>query len=445
MSRKKRLHNGKSIKQEMQSPIASFGAGRAAIQNDIRQLEHEAAPPSVPELDRQVEQAFETIRKTTENAQAALAKLSVRRQAKAQYFRFLAWLNGITRNIITPDPYNTVFIVMVFWLLEGLLTGTMMIAEGRMGIVIGFAYGLVFALVNVIVAVLTGFYALRYMTYRAKSPEPEDNDRLIRRVALGGFAFAILILLVLIFSAARVRALGTHHGIFDFETVGFFQTFDDGIAIIIIVIGIASSFIGIIKGYGGFADPVPGLSQAKRDAEDGINEQAQDIVEDYSGLIEDAVESVAERVEDSLEDISEITANRRERFSQASAAVDAHNNDIQQAKGDLSAKHNLRVRIKEELTGKRCACPPLDLSGLDALLIDPPSLNLLDKSPDMSADIERLRGRILDLEAFRDQAIIQIKTAHAEFLASAPDLDIFPDLGGYDDDQNTQPSLITAQ
>ena len=445
MRKKPPRHNAKSIEQEMQSVIASISAGRAAIQNDIRQLEHEAAPPSVPELDRQIDQAFETVRKAIEDAQAALAKLSVRRQAKAQYFRLLSWLSGVTRNVITPDPYNTAFIIMIFWLLEGVLTAAMLVMGGMIGIFAGLAYGLIFALVNTIVSVLTGFYGLRYMGYRAKSPEPEEEDGAIRRIALGGTLFALATLLMTIFSAARVRALGTHHGIFDFEAVGFFQTFDDAIAIVIIVIGLASSFIGVIKGYNGFADPVPGLSRAKRDAEDGVNERAQDIVDDYSGLADDKVESTAERVEVSVDDISDVTAEGRERFSQTSAAVEAYNDDIQQAKGDLSAKHNLRVRIKEELTGKTCACPPLDLSGLDALRIDPPSLNLLDKHPDMSADIERLRGRVSDLEAFRDQAIIQIKTAHAEFLASAPDLDIFPDLGGYDDDQNTQPSLITAQ
>lgn len=437
-----RRNGNKSIEQERVDSLASLNAERGAIQRDIHHLTNEGAAPSTVELERQIESAANTVRAAIKDVQAAFAKLGLRRQAKGTHFRFQAWLNGITRNVTTPEWSDTLSILMVFWLFEGGLTGTMMIAEGRMDVRTGFSYGGVFALVNIITALITGYYPLRYLTYRLNSPEPEPHDHIIRKVALGGFVFSIFTLLVLIFSAARVRALGTHDGIFDFTAVGFFETFNDGIAIIIIVIGLASSFIAIVKGYSGFSDPVPGLSQARRDAEDGINEQALDIIDDYAELADKAADGAIERVETSLDDIEDITADKRQRFSQASAAIDAHNNHIHEVKGRLSAKHRGRIHIKEALSGKRCACLPLDLKAFDALLLEPLDLGLLDKCSDMSADIERIRSRLSDLESLHANAIAELNAAHTDFLASAPDLDIFPDLGGYDDDQTTQTRTI---
>ncbi len=138
---------------------------------------------------------------------------------------------------------------MFFVLGEGGMTATTMIAEGRMDVVAGIGYGMIFACINVIVGMVAGYFCLRYVGLRLNSPAPETGDSLKRFAAKAGFAFFILTLIVLIFSAARVRTLGGHEHIFTFTEVSFLATFNDGLAIIIIVIGLVSSLIAIWKGY----------------------------------------------------------------------------------------------------------------------------------------------------------------------------------------------------
>lgn len=360
-----------------------------------------------------------------------MEKFAAHRMARAEYLRFLQWLHDVMRPVRLPDPLNTILIAIIFTLGEGGMTAAMMIAEGKMDIVTGIAYGLIFAAINVIVGIVAGFFGLRFALYKLKSPSPEPEDGAIRVIAQSGFGIAIFILVLLIFSAARVRALGGHEHIFDFGVVGFFATFNDGLAIIIIVIGVISSILAIWKGTVGLSDCCPGLSEARRHAEERVDYEVEAATEEALEIVDTRTEDFLEQAHAALQSFEAKTKERKNAKARLNAKIRAHEDAVDQAISAIillsEERQMMRARVKKIEAGA-----PLkpDLSNFAALRVSPLEDSADVRDPALEAQADKLRGLISEITTAHEMAQGTINGACADYHASAPDFDILPDTNG---------------
>ncbi|MEM6276684.1 MAG: hypothetical protein AAF714_07005, partial [Pseudomonadota bacterium] len=239
-------------------------------------------------------------------AQQALDGLATKRDAAGGTYRLIQATYKCFRPAKLVDWMNTILVIIPFWVLEGGMAGAILIAEGRMDAIAGLGYGLIFALVNILLGVLIGYLPLRHLAYRTpldlSDPDADQgltaNTLLIRGLSAVGLVVGLAAEAVLIFGAARLRALGSHEGVFDFSEIGFWETFDDSLAIIVVVIGVCSVILAVMKGYGGLTDPIPGYAEAYLSATADIDDAAEDIVDEAEEAIEKLSDTALDQAEE---------------------------------------------------------------------------------------------------------------------------------------------------
>lgn len=359
-----------------------------------------------------------------------LKSFADRRVAAGDLFRLMQTTYGVYRAPLQPDLLKTLQVITFFWMLETVMAGGVMISGGKMDVVAGFAYGAIFALVNIILGVLTGFLGLRFLGYR----HPQDvlgahtdvgvSPRFIRRLAAVGTGVGLAGEAVLVFSAARLRALGTHDGVFDFSEVGFWATYDDSLAIVITVIGVCSAVLAIREGYSGLADPIPGYGEAYDQATATIEVAADEAVEDAIEDIETASNNGLDEADKALTAATDRPRAAEAALLEIAADIDAHNDDVVTAKDAEEARVRRKAGIDRFITGDAARdVPPMDLSAYDALILPRIEQLLADCREAANTEVEPIRSGIAKLEAAHSAALADIRAAHADFLTNAPNLD----------------------
>lgn len=371
---------------------------------------------------------------------AALQRLSGQRAAAADYFRLMQASHGEFRLPNVPDSLVTILITMLFWLLEGGMAGAILISEGRMDVPAGLTYGLIFALVNIILGLLIGYLPLRYLSYRSPvdllapddGQERERAARVVRRLALFSLFAGLAAEAVLIYGAARLRALGTHEGVFDFSEVGFWETFDDSLAIIIVVIGACSVVIATLKGFRGLDDPIPGFSSAYRQATADVDEAAEDIAEQAEETIDEACERALEVAEDALTDARDSLEDGTARLHEIARAIDLFNDDVRSAQDAVRARGRKDRNVAAFVSGAELASPTQDETDAYEALILPGIERKATRFRTADAtEIARAEAAMTELEAARDRCLGQIRADLAAFRSHAPTLDVLMHEGGH--------------
>ena len=376
-----------------------------------------------------------------ERTRIALDQLAAKRAAAGDYFRLLQATNGVFRTPEVADRLTTILLTMIFCLLEGGMAAAVLISEGRMGVPAGLTYGLVFALVNIIAGLVIGYLPLRYLAYRSPidlaasdaATGQAGRARMIRWLAAFGLGVGLAAEGVLIFGAARLRALGSHEGVFDFSEVGFWTTFDDSLAIIIVVIGVCSVTLAIRKGYGGISDPIPGYAEAYLQATGEMEDAADELADEAQEAIEAACETALENAEDLLEEVQEAPGETEDRLSEIARDIDAFNDSLRAAQEDAQR----RLRKKQGLAAfvggrKRKPQGSSDLGAYEALILPGIDTLIEETRAAHAADLVPLETAMAELETAREQQLADIRTALAAFRAGAPNLDTLIDEEGDD-------------
>ncbi|MAJ10329.1 hypothetical protein [Ponticaulis sp.] len=416
-----------SVEAYQASLITELRAQKCDIDAQIHEFSLGENDADLGLRNAQLEPYFKYLENGLEKLTPTVDRFVQWRSKRAEYLRFLQWSHNAARPAKLPDPLDTILVAMVFMLLEGGMTSMMMISEGKMDVMAGIGYGLIFASVNVIVGIVGGFFCLRYVNYKLGAPNPEPQDKRTRLIARVGYSIVLSVLAILVFCAARVRSLGSHEHIFSFDEIGFMSTFNDGIAVIIIVIGAVSSILAIWKGYSGLSDPVPGLSSARRHAETLINEDGMIALDALADSMSEIVEDALESAEDDLKLAKKAISTRTKSLLHLTDTVERHNTSIEDARARLQVFAHQHSSMIHRV--KRSAAPvsvSFDERMFNTLSISPDVLSSFETQTSQS-EVNKLQSDMAKLLNALGDALAKIELARTEFLASAPDLDVVSD------------------
>ncbi|MEM6410176.1 MAG: hypothetical protein AAF683_01415 [Pseudomonadota bacterium] len=424
-------------------PTTTLGRLRsqsATIRADAREIlaKVNGAGISTENVAQTLDAAEGTMINIVAEAQQALHGLAAKRDAAGGYYRLIQASYHVFRAPTLPDWMNTVLLIIPFWLLEGGMAGAILIAEGRMDVVAGLGYGLIFALVNILLGVLIGYLPLRYLSYRTpldlSDPDADQgltaNTLLIRGLSSLALVVGLAAEAVLIFGAARLRALGSHEGVFDFSEIGFWETFDDSLAIILVVIGTSSVILAVMKGYSGLTDPIPGYSEAFFSATADIEDAAEDIVDEADEAIESLSEAALDQAEERIAAARERPAQAFDALNEMAADIDAHNDAVRTAQDALRARAKKRGGIAGYVANGRCT-PSIDdeMAALEALILPGLDDKIAVLRSEASVDLMPAETAVASFEAARERCRAELRAALATFSNSAPNLDALIDEG----------------
>ncbi|MEO0696959.1 MAG: hypothetical protein AAFY84_12760 [Pseudomonadota bacterium] len=383
--------------------------------------EFESAAPEPPRgLAESVDADIREARSVADTAEQTIAAHLQKRFTAFEALRAKLEEDGIDRPPRKTDVLAIIAVTVPLICFEGAITGTMFVAEGHMGFE-AYPIAMLFALVNVVFGLLIGYLPGRYATYRIDAPVQRPRDAWLRRSAWLGCGLGALALSALVLAAAMTRVLGTHDGIWSSFSLG--AIFNDAIAFVVLLIGIAASIISVMKGMIGISDApgiTPLLKQATSELEDAVEEDAE--------KAQRAIEAIFERSEHRIGK-AERPAKRTVKKRNAGAkrllsVIRRHNDKILAAKDKVRHVALSEARKAARRRGGLEACthlhaPELDLSSFDAFRIvgfdDPGAVQT------HLADVFPVETHA-KLVAGRDKALARIRAAHAHFKAAGPDL-----------------------
>ncbi|MCB1754329.1 MAG: hypothetical protein KDJ38_02330 [Gammaproteobacteria bacterium] len=229
------------------------------------------------------------------------------------------------------------------------------------------------------------------------------RTRLLARI---GFVLLGGLLGLLIFSAARVRALGGHDHIFTFSEISFFQTFNDGYTLLILALAVIGSLLSILKSYSGFSDVIPGFSKTQRQATSAIDEVAQNALEDAEETIESAYDYAVEAMEQAI-DVQEET--------------DEYNAQLDELRDELIAYNQLIDKLERKESDRVNASKHINAKNIDSatdfskyrIFVDKvmQELEINTPTPDPTDVLSRL-------DVQRQTALTEVRAAYQAFLNS---------------------------
>ncbi|MEO0960387.1 MAG: hypothetical protein AAFY66_18365, partial [Pseudomonadota bacterium] len=127
--------------------LARLRAQAAAIKARAREVLARAssAGTSTDPVAQTLDATESSMNDIVAQAQKALEGLTTKRDAAGSYYRLTQATYQTFRPPKLVDWMNTILVIIPFWLLEGGMAGAILIAEGRMDVVAGLGYGLIFA------------------------------------------------------------------------------------------------------------------------------------------------------------------------------------------------------------------------------------------------------------------------------------------------------------
>lgn len=184
--------------------------------------------------------------------------------------------SGHYRSPRRPDRMLTFASLMVSAACEGTMIAINTVVDGNGDLLTGFALGMLSGFLTVTNGCACGFssrwfgYGLSKTTANSGAAFKRSFSKAVC-LATAGLGFLI------IFAAARTRSNGgSHHDIFNFQHIGFFETFNDGLNLMTFSLGLLGFGFAAWKGRHGFCDPVPELAEIANLKLDDIDIDARD-------------------------------------------------------------------------------------------------------------------------------------------------------------------------
>lgn len=404
--------------------LAKVRASGAAV----RKLGHELAAPLrkvTSSAGRIVESATKSLDRLTYQISARFRALTERRNIAAESLRGFVVDHGLQRPVRNPDVFKTVMVTQGALLCEAVFASFLLISDGKTGIYEGIGYGLVFSFITIATGMVTGFFGCRWIGYRFHAPYSYPVDRLKRIAGWCGLGLGIGVIGTLGFAAARVRATGSHSGIFSFDEVSLSATFNDYFALALPVLAMLGATLAIYKGYSGIEDPYPGFQAAQEAAEAQIIEDAEelrdDLIETAATIRDDALDALDEDVDDIAATREEHQAGQAEYTSQAishNASVEAARETARKWASEELARAVFVTNREDGSNTTDIFASGFDDSAFDAWLVpETPPGDPLDSDAPEVRDVGADRAAI---ETAHADAVATIGDAYAAFLAGPP-------------------------
>lgn len=353
-----------------------------------------------------------------ESAEALVKKAQKDQKKLIQACKASQLKRGETRRPDDPDPVVTGAVATITTTIEACMTFLVLFGGGApIGEAVGF--GLLFAGIGTALAHILGYHGLRRINYRflpeldAQSDIPWKRRRMGRRIA----AVCLGLILLLVFSAARLRATGSLDDTFDFSDVGILATFDDGMAIALIAMAVVTTCLNTWQGITGWNDRAYGYEVPFRELDD----HEEKVLEQADGL-HDQVENASVRVVDILlerqELLQDYVANPSETAARLVEDVRRHNVEVRAALKDELRFQQIQNAVRE--TEEALPSSTTDIEhAFAALFISERELADSDGSSTAQAEAasDFLDELIARVEAAEAEAHAKIDIASSQFLA----------------------------
>lgn len=416
------VRQASSVGHRRAAYLAGFRSEHSDLTLALRRLRSSRPDFSPAQLERIVASGVAEMDALAAQSAAQFERLTQARLYAYRAYRAFQDEHGLTAPAKTPDMLSTLLVLMICGLAEAAFTAVLMITGGKMTILEGFGYGATVAAVNLAVGTLAGFLPLRYAGFKRNAPNRQPRDAMIRAVSTGSFAFAMFVLTVLHFAAARVRVTGSATSIFDFSTVSFGATFADYYALGVMAIGAVGAVLAVYKGFNGFSDPVPGYTDSRRSAGERIDAEGQDTHDDALASLAEMFARTGDEADSLLAEADERIrsyANDREALAHRIAA---HNGLIETACDDLKLAAQDEAARQSFIAGQSQVPEPLRLEELKALaLSDLPDDAAGGAMPDLPQADAFTR-----LQAAHDAGASTIRSAFNAFLTDLTRFDFHP-------------------
>ena len=402
----------------MRDPLTDLRVSHNEVLYEQAELDQGDVDPDVVlvGLRSMVEHVVASTASIGERGTQAFALLVDCQSVSCQSYRGFKAAHRITREARIPDLFTTGVVVFLFLFLEGAMGGGLFLADGKADTVVAFIYGFSIAGINIAAGMTTGFFAGRYFGYRLRSKNPEPGAAQIRLAARFGFGLGVFAMLLLCFAAARTRATGSSHGIFDFDAVSFLDTFNDYYAVALIVLGILGWIVAFYKARTGIKDAIPGFTEAWQDATDEIANTAADLLDQYEELIETAHEAAIERIEDAEEELRSLTEDHPKALCRLYVDTIAHNQAVEAAAQIYFQIVRDARQDHQEIYRTEAEDGPLDLSAFESLRV--PEIEVPDDDTlDVANALTELR---MSLDVASDSARSKLREVYTAFVADIP-------------------------
>jgi len=363
----------------------------------------------------------------SDKAEGHFETYAEQRVKRGSFLRYGQFLYGQNRPARDPSKLDAALHVVPVTALEIAGTTALMVGGGAMTVGSALAYAASFGITSTIWGMIAGYQCLRFVGFKAQSPMPEPRDRWIRSAAAVGFGAMVVVLGGLIFAAARTRATGDTASIWNFEAVSVGATFADANSLLLVLIGICSAIIAIRSGFRDLSDPCPGLSDAKRYADDGLNDEVASFTDEAAALIEERGEDALDALDEAIAALDELTEEHAAGIDDFNAKAAAHNAKLDGGFAEFEAEGLARAAAQARIDASDPK-PPFkpDRAMFDALrveLIDPGQFT---PNVDEAAKLAEARALIGKVRAAMQDTVARLDAAHAVFRASP--LDLSPDL-----------------
>lgn len=395
-----------SVRKKTAENLAVLLADRVEIFVAIKKFETSQHSDVEHEVRAQVVRAALSMDLAEETATNALQSLADAANKAGQTLRWAQTELGVFRPLKKPDILASTALVTTGWLIETIFSTVSLFADGHLDLIPAMGFGATFSSVTVGLGIAAGG-CLRYVGYRKKSPVQRSEYKFKRRLACFGFGAITSVEALMLLVGARVRVTGGHSDLFDFSDVGFFSTFGDGLALIIVVSAALSYAISILKGHSGFAD-IP-------DYADYADVDNQDFDDNAREIIEIAFDEIDRISEDAELAISEALDPEQDKDSLVEKIV-RFNAAVENAKNELRAFAQYEWEQACYIAGEEVPKPKLSLSEFNKLLINPTIIE----------DIRPCQHLFDDLQHAQAEASAKVMTAHADYVASVQSVRFLP-------------------
>ena len=302
----------------------------------------------------------------------------------------------------------TTYLVTGWVIVEGLGASYMLASSGDMGIEVAFGYGIAFACLTTIVALLTGFFGWRYY-FRSPATYPEPGEDVQHRLAGAGIIAGLVALLLLIFTTARVRQIGSHEGIWNLIEYPVTGTFNDGIGLGLLVLGLATGIFGVIKGAS--LEDEPGFRQLY-EAQSKIDDKADELLENAKEDVEDVVDESEDEHDGYLDSLKDMELEVKDAEISAIEVCKSHNQKVMS--GIEFVKTEARNKAYQDHVPLEVVLGDIDILVLDEFLI--PTDRLFEATND-DGELPMLpkQDHLKAVNEAKDNAVKRIEIAYRQY------------------------------
>lgn len=390
-----------------QLKLADLTTENSVIRQQIASYEAHNDAAEEGRISRKCKNAVRAMILRADSTELSLVGLADAKHDQEQISRFVQAETGVYRQPYKPDLAVVAATFGVCGVIETVFTTFTIAADGSAGILSAAATGLVTTSVNLGMGCFGG-YASRYIGYGASKPIRKNSDFIKHYLGTGVSSISLLGAGLMSFGAARVRAVGDHKGILDFDKVSLFATYNDHLSLATSIIGLLVFGVSFLKGRVSLVDKHPQLAEIARDLS---NDTDHDAIE----VTQSALEAVDQILSD-VENAFIVSTPLAEEQTDIDASIIDHVSNIKTAKDECLTVHAQEHQRECFVKGRASALPEFDLSEFDRLQ------DGLELRPRFKPNEDGLEA----VKTAHSQSVTKILQAHADYLASSKSYRVSP-------------------